>query len=218
MKLILVRHGESLWNLENRFTGWVDVSLSPKGREEAKNAGELIKSLNIDIGVCYTSILKRANETLGIILDVLKINPPIYKSYKLNERHYGALQGLNKDECKKEFGEELFFKYRRSFKTRPPEAKDNSLSIKTDDYNPKTESLEDTYKRVTEYYNDEIKNKLKTENVLIAAHGNTLRSLIKYLDNVSDEDIEHVEVKTGQVIVYTFDDKLNVISKKIYEK
>ena len=218
MKLILVRHGESLWNLENRFTGWVDVSLSDKGREEAKEAGKLIKSLGVNVDVCYTSILKRANETLNIILKELNINQPIYKTYMLNERHYGALQGLNKDECKKEFGDELFFKYRRSFKTRPPKTNDNSLSVKTEDYNPDTESLEDTYKRVIKYFNDNIKENLKTKNILIAAHGNTLRSLIKYLDNISDEDIEHVEVKTGQVIVYTFDDMLNVVDKKIYEK
>ena len=214
MYLILVRHGESVWNKENKFTGWVDVDLSKKGEEEALDAAKKIDSLNIDINLCFTSILKRAIHTLDIIYNYLNLNCLVIKNYNLNERHYGALQGLNKDECKVKFGDELFLKYRRSFDTRPPMITENNLSIRTDVYNPKSESLHDTYNRVVNYFNQNIKKELTNKNILIAAHGNTLRSLIKYLDNNTDSDIEKVEVKTGEVIIYEFDENLNVISKK----
>ena len=221
-KLVIVRHGQSIWNLENKFTGWTDVGLSDKGIEEAINAGKLLKELNYTFDIAYTSVLKRANDTLYYILDELnERNIPIKYSYKLNERHYGALQGLNKDETREKYGEEQVKLWRRSAEVRPPE-----LSIDDERYPgndekykdlkkeelPLTENLLDTIKRVTEYWKEEIANTIKEgKNVIIVAHGNSLRGLIKYLDNLSNEEVIKLEIDTGRPICYELDDNLKPI-------
>ena len=221
-KLIIVRHGESIWNLENKFTGWTDVGLSEKGIKEAKEAGVLLKKQGYTFDIAYTSVLKRANDTLYLILDELNERDiPIAYSYKLNERHYGALQGLNKDETKKKYGEEQVKLWRRSAEVRPPE-----LSIDDERYPgndekykdlkkeelPLTENLLDTIKRVTEYWKEEIANTIKEgKNVIIVAHGNSLRGLIKYLDNLSNEEVIKLEIDTGRPICYELDDNLKPI-------
>lgn len=223
MYLVLVRHGESVWNKENKFTGWTDVELSFKGIEEARTAGKLLKNENIGFDLCFTSVLKRANDTLKYILDELNSNCDVKNSYKLNERHYGALQGLNKDETKDKYGEEQVKLWRRSYDVRPPElsidddrcpANDIKYSDIPKDELPRTESLKDTYKRVVEYYEDEIKKHLEKENVLIVAHGNSLRALIKYLENIGDEDIVSLEIPTGVPIIYKLDEKLEIVEKR----
>ena len=194
VKLVLVRHGQSIWNLENKFTGWTDVDLSELGIKEAIDAGIVLKEKGYTFDIAYTSVLKRAEDTLNYILKELNIDIPIYKSYKLNERHYGALQGLNKEEIKNEFGEEKLKEWRRSFNVRPPELDKNDLrypgndpKYKEIDYLPTTENLEDTMRRVVDYYESEIKKELlNNKKVIIVAHGNSLRGLMKYLDNISD--------------------------------
>ena len=228
MYLVLVRHGESVWNKENRFTGWTDVELSEKGREEAKNAGILIKNTAISFDIAYTSVLKRANDTLYLILKELNKEIPIKYSYKLNERHYGALQGFNKEETKKKYGEEQVRLWRRSVSVRPPsltyedprypgnDPKYSDLSI---DELPLTENLEDTIKRVSSYFESDIKPSLMNgKNVLVVAHGNSLRGLVKYLDNLSDEEIMNLEIPTGKPICYELDDNLKVIKHYYIEK
>ena len=216
MKLVLLRHGESVWNKENRFTGWTDVDLSEKGVKEAENAGKLLKDKGYIFDVSFTSILKRANRTLEIVLKEMNLNIPVYYSYRLNERHYGALQGLNKDEMRKKFGDEQVHIWRRSYDVRPPElskdderypGNDPKYKDLTPEELPLTECLKDTLERVLPYYNNEIKKHLENkENVLVVAHGNSLRSIIKYLENVSDEDIMNVEIPTGIPYVYELDD------------
>ena len=219
MKLILVRHGESIWNLENRFTGWTDVGLSEKGVEEAINAGKLLKKRGYTFDVAYTSVLKRANDTLSYILKELdETNIPIKYSWKLNERHYGALQGLNKDETRKKYGDEQVKLWRRSANVRPPELSvtdprypGNELKyqdLKADEL-PKCENLLDTVKRVIDYWNSDIKKDLlSNKKIIIVAHGNSLRGLIKYLDNLSDEEVVNLEIATGKPICYELDDNL----------
>ena len=221
-KLVIVRHGESVWNLENKFTGWTDVELSEKGIIEAKQAGKLLKKKNYHFDIAYTSLLKRANDTLTYILEELnEKNIPIHYSYKLNERHYGALQGLNKDETRKKYGEEQVRLWRRSTNVRPPElTKDDPRypgndpkyqNLKEDEL-PTTENLMDTIKRVVEYWNEEIKQDvLEGKKVIIVAHGNSLRGLIKYLDNLSDEEVMNLEIKTGCPICYELNDDLTPI-------
>lgn len=223
MKLVLLRHGESVWNKENRFTGWTDVDLSEKGVKEAENAGKLLKDKGYTFDVSYTSILKRANRTLEIVLKEMNLNIPVYYSYRLNERHYGALQGLNKDEMRKKFGDEQVHIWRRSYDVRPPElskdderypGNDPKYKDLTPEELPLTECLKDTLKRVLPYYNNEIKKHLENkENVLVVAHGNSLRSIIKYLENISDEDIMNVEIPTGIPYVYELDDNLTIKEK-----
>ena len=223
MKLVLLRHGESVWNKENRFTGWTDVDLSENGVKEAENAGKLLKDKGYTFDVSFTSILKRANRTLEIVLKEMNLNIPVYYSYRLNERHYGALQGLNKDEMRKKFGEEQVHIWRRSYDVRPPElskdderypGNDPKYKDLTPEELPLTECLKDTLERVLPYYNNEIKKHLeKKENVLVVAHGNSLRSIIKYLENVSDEDIMNVEIPTGIPYVYELDDNLTIKEK-----
>lgn len=223
MKLVLLRHGESVWNKENRFTGWTDVDLSEKGVKEAENAGKLLKDKGYTFDVSFTSILKRANRTLEIVLKEMNLNIPVYYSYRLNERHYGALQGLNKDEIRKKFGDEQVHIWRRSYDVRPPElskdderypGNDPKYKDLTPEELPLTECLKDTLERVLPYYNNEIKKHLeKKENVLVVAHGNSLRSIIKYLENVSDEDIMNVEIPTGIPYVYELDDNLTIKEK-----
>lgn len=224
MKLVLVRHGQSVWNLENKFTGWTDVELSNNGIKEAKEAGKLLKENNFTFDVAYTSVLKRANETLNIILKELgEENVLINYSWKLNERHYGALQGLNKDDTRKKYGDNQVKIWRRSASVRPPllDEKDDRYPGKDIKYKdlkkselPLGECLLDTLKRVIDYYESEIKKSLlDKKNVIVVAHGNSLRSLIKYLEEISDDDIMNVELPTGKPYVYELDDKLNIINK-----
>ena len=225
MKLILLRHGESLWNMENRFTGWTDVDLSKKGVEEAINAGKILLKNNITFSVAFSSVLLRANKTLDLVLKEMNLSVPVYYSYRLNERHYGALQGLNKDETKKKYGEEQVHIWRRSYDVRPPEltyddprypGNDPKYKDLSKEELPLTECLKDTLNRVLPYYNSEIKKHLLNgENVLIVAHGNSIRSIIKYIENISDEDIMSVEIPTGVPYIYEFDNDLNVINKTI---
>lgn len=219
IKLVLVRHGQSIWNLENRFTGWTDVELSEKGIEEAKEAGKLLKKNNYSFDVAYTSCLKRANDTLNYILKELdEEDIKINYSWKLNERHYGALQGLNKDETKEKYGEEQVHLWRRSASVRPPKlsksderypGNDPKYKDLSEDELPQTENLQDTIKRVVEYWkSDIVKDLKKNKKIIIVAHGNSLRGLIKYLDNLSDDEIMGVEIATGKPICYELDDNL----------
>ena len=222
IKLVLVRHGQSMWNLENRFTGWTDVELSEQGIKEAKEAGRVLKEKGFNFDVAYTSVLKRANDTLKYILEELgEENIPVKKSWRLNERHYGALQGLNKDETKEKYGAEQVLLWRRSTDVRPPElskddkrypGNDPKYSDLKENELPTTENLIDTIKRVMEYWNSDIKKDLETgKRVIIAAHGNSLRGLIKYLDNMTDEEIIKLELQTGNPICYELDDNLKPI-------
>lgn len=224
MKLVLIRHGESAWNLENRFTGWTDVDLSPNGIEEAKEAGKALKAGNYDFDICYTSLLRRAINTLNIVLNEMNREwLPVVKTWKLNERHYGALQGLNKSETAKKFGEEQVRIWRRSFDIQPPALdKDDERNplyhtpyLKEDPTQlPLTESLKDTIARVVPYFEDEIKPRmLAGDRVLIVAHGNSLRALVKYFDNISDNDIVQLNIPTGFPLVYEFDNDFKVIKK-----
>ena len=224
IKLVLVRHGQSMWNLENKFTGWTDVELSPKGIAEAKEAGKVLKEKGFSFDLAFTSALKRAEDTLGYILkEMNEENIEIKRSWKLNERHYGALQGLNKEETK----EKQVLLWRRSTDVRPPELDKSDKRYPGNDpkYNgfsekelPKTENILDTIKRVVEYWNSDIKPELENgRKIMIAAHGNSLRGLIKYLDNISDEDIIKLELQTGNPICYELDDNLKPI-KHYYVK
>lgn len=221
-KLIMLRHGESLWNKENRFTGWTDVVLSPKGEEEARNAGKILKKNNIKIDIAYTSVLKRANQTLFLTLENNdNLGIPVIRNYRLNERHYGALQGLNKEETANEYGEEQVKLWRRSYEVLPPLlSEDDKRNPKFDelykgiDNLPLGESLKLCLERVVPYYEAVIKTSFVNNDViLIAAHGNSLRSLAKYIENISDEDILNLEIKTGVLTVYELDDNLNFIRK-----
>ena len=219
IKLVIVRHGQSIWNLENKFTGWTDVDLSENGIKEAKEAGKILKSKNYKFDIAYTSLLKRAQDTLKYILEELdETNIEIKESYKLNERHYGALQGLNKDETRKKYGDEQVKLWRRSMFIKPPalsldDERYPGNDIKYKDLNkeelPTTENLQDTINRVIDYWNTDIKKDLlNNKNVIIVAHGNSLRGLIKYLDNVSDEEIMNIELPTGRSICYELDENL----------
>ncbi|MBZ9686069.1 2,3-diphosphoglycerate-dependent phosphoglycerate mutase [Clostridium estertheticum] len=222
IKLVLIRHGESLWNKENRFTGWTDVDLSENGLIEARKAGEILKQNGYTFDIAYTSVLKRAIRTLWIALhemDLMWI--PVYKSWKLNERHYGALQGLNKAETAEKYGDEQVHKWRRYVDVRPPEllktddrypGKELKYSSLREDEIPTTESLEDTVKRVMVEWFEEIAPKIKQGNkVIISAHGNTLRALVKYLDNISSDNIVNLNIPTGIPLVYELDDNLKPI-------
>ena len=221
-KLVIVRHGQSLWNLENKFTGWTDVGLSEKGVDEAKKAGILLKEKGYHFDIAFTSVLKRANDTLYYILDALnERNIPIKYSYKLNERHYGALQGLNKDETRAKYGEEQVKLWRRSADVRPPElttdderypGKDPKYKDLSEKEIPLTENLIDTIERVMAYWQSDIAPTIKEgKNVIIVAHGNSLRGLIKYLDNLSNDEVIKLEIDTGRPICYELDDNLKPI-------
>ena len=219
-KLILTRHGQSVWNADNKFTGWVDVDLSDKGREEAKKSGELLNKLNIKIDISYTSYLKRAIETLTIILKSIGLTMKFNTAWELNERHYGSLTGLNKEETKKKIGEEQFKRYRRSWDIAPPPmAKDSKYLENFSPLNggipqnkiPLTESLKNTYNRVVPYYDIEINKNLKNgKNILISAHGNSLRALCKYLFKISDTKINELEIPTGNPLIIEFDNQLKI--------
>ena len=221
--LILVRHGQSEWNLQKRFTGWVDVDLTANGKLEACKAGELIKDLNIEINYFYSSYQKRALNTLKLILNTIRVKEErVVKAWELNERHYGELTGLNKDEMKKKYGEDKIFMFRRSWDVPPrPLNKNNPYhpsNIKI--YNdipksklPDTESLKDTYERVVRYYSENIKKNLN-KNILIAAHGNSIRALCKYLFELDNESITKLEIPTGNPLLITFNN--NVIKQAKY--
>ena len=222
IKLVLVRHGQSVWNLENKFTGWTDVELSSNGIKEAIDAGKVLKEKGFTFDVAYTSVLKRANDTLKYILKELdEENIEIKYSYKLNERHYGALQGLNKDETRIKYGDEQVRLWRRSSDVRPPilditdpryPGNDEKYKdIKREDL-PRTENLIDTINRVLEYWNSDIKKDLLNDKkVIIVAHGNSLRGLIKYLDDLNNDELMNLEIETGNPICYELDDNLKPI-------
>ena len=221
-KLVLVRHGESEWNKLNLFTGWTDVDLSEKGHEEAKSAGKLLKEEGYDFDVCYTSYLKRAIHTLNHILDEMdRAWLPVYKTWKLNERHYGDLQGKNKSEAAAKFGEDQVKIWRRSFDVKPPvlsddderSAKKQAMYRDVDSFFlPQNESLETTIERVVPFFLETIMADMKAgKRVIIAAHGNSLRALVKYLDNLSSEEILGVNIPTGTPLVYEFDDNFKVV-------
>ena len=223
MKLVLLRHGESEWNKLNLFTGWTDVDLSDKGREEAKAAGAILKSEGYDFDVCYTSYLKRAIHTLNIALDEMdRAWLPVVKSWKLNERHYGALQGLNKSETAEKYGEEQVKIWRRSYDVKPPalESDDERSAVLQPMYRnvdasllPANESLETTIERVVPYFEEVIKKDMEQgKRVIIAAHGNSLRALVKYFDNVNSDEIVGVNIPTAVPLVYEFDENFKAVN------
>ena len=209
-KLILLRHGKSVWNAKNIFTGWVDVDLHNEGIKEAKKSADLLKIANIKPTICFTSYLKRAQNTLEILLKDLNLESlPVHKSWKLNERHYGALQGLNKEDVKSKYGDEQFIKWRRSYDIPPPSLDKNDNSnpnydpLYKDDNGllPLTECLKDTYERVVPYWTEAIEPILNNNTIIVAAHGNSLRALCKKLFNISDENIVQLEIPTGNPLL-----------------
>ena len=219
IKLVLLRHGESTWNLENRFTGWVDVDLSPKGVQEAHEGARLLKEGGYDFDVTYTSLLKRAIRTLHITLEGMdRLWLPVHKSWRLNERHYGGLQGLNKAETAAKFGEQQVLVWRRSYGDPPPTMPDSDPGHPKHDRRyadvpkdqlPSAESLEDTVARFLPYWHETIAPEIKRgRRVLVAAHGNSLRALVKYLDGMSEQDIVGLNIPTGIPLVYELDDAL----------
>ncbi len=225
MKLVLLRHGESVWNKENLFTGWTDVDLSDTGRAEAVEAGKVLKAEGFDFDVCFTSYLKRAIHTLNITLEGMDREwLPVIKTWKLNERHYGARQGLNKSETAEKYGEAQVKVWRRSYDTPPPalepsDERNPARQIQYSGVDPKdlplTESLKDTVARAVPYFDEEIKPRmLRGERVIIAAHGNSLRALVKTFENMSDEEITGVNIPTAVPLVYEFDRDFNVVSKR----
>lgn len=216
-KLILLRHGESTWNKENLFTGWTDVPLTETGREESHEAAKLLKEAGINIDLAFTSFLVRATETLDIVLGDLGIKIPVFDSWRLNERHYGALQGLNKKETVLKYGEDQVYIWRRSYSVRPPELKvgDSRDAINDPKYKeltreeiPLAESLKDTANRVTPYWNESIFPEIKKgKNVLLAGHGSGVRSIVKFLDGLSDAEVMKLNIPTGIPLIYEFDEK-----------
>jgi 2,3-bisphosphoglycerate-dependent phosphoglycerate mutase len=221
-KLVLLRHGQSVWNLENRFTGWTDVDLSDHGMAEAHSAGKLLKDEGYQFDEAYTSVLKRAIRTLWIVLDEMDLMwIPVHRSWRLNERHYGALQGLNKKATVEKYGYEQAQKWRRSYDIRPPALDktdhrhpgfDPRYSLLKDEELPSTECLKDTLNRVLPYWHEEIEPALKDgKKILITAHGNSLRALVKYLDHLSDDEITGLNIPTGFPLVYKLDENLNAI-------
>lgn len=219
-KLVLIRHGESQWNKENRFTGWKDVDLSEKGVEEAHAAGKLLKAEGFEFDEAYTSVLKRAIRTLWITLDELdRMWLPVTKSWLLNERHYGGLQGMNKAETAAQYGDEQVLIWRRSYDVPPPEMEETDERYLGNDPRyagianfPKTECLKDTVARVVPYWESEIAPKIRAgKRLIIAAHGNSLRSLVKFLDNIPDDEIVGVNIPTGIPLVYELDEELRPI-------
>ena len=221
-KLVLLRHGESEWNRQNRFTGWTDVDLSVQGVVEAEKAGNLLKDNNFTFDIAYTSVLKRGIRTLWIVLDKMDLMwIPVFRSWRLNERHYGALQGLYKSKLAAELGEEQVLIWRRSYDTPPPTLKTSDPRYPGNDKRyealeskdiPLTECLKDTVERFLPYWYDTIAPTIKSgKNVLISAHGNSLRALVKYLDNVSEDEIVKLNIPTGIPLIYELDDDLKPI-------
>jgi 2,3-bisphosphoglycerate-dependent phosphoglycerate mutase len=222
IKIVFVRHGESVWNLENRFTGWTDVDLSPRGIAESHETAEALKNARLTFDISFTSVLKRAIRTLWLILDDMDLMwLDVYRSWRLNERHYGSLQGLNKKEMADKFGIEQVQIWRRSYDVPPPPLEnDDPRHPKNDrryadvpkDLLPATESLKLTLVRVLPYWNDTIVPKLKEgKRIIVCAHGNSLRAIVKHLDSVSDKDIVNLNIPTGIPLVYELDDRLNAI-------
>ena len=221
--LILVRHGQSVWNLEKKFTGWVDIDLTENGKLEAKKAGDLIKLKKIDIDIYYSSFQLRAKNTLKLIKEILKDTKISKEAWQLNERHYGALTGLNKDEMKVKLGEDKVHQFRRSWDLRPePLDKNNPyhpININTYkeipmDKIPDTESLKDTYERVLEFYKQEIENKISKNNILISAHGNSIRALCKYLFKLDKNQISKLEIPTGNPLLINLDENKKITDCK----
>ena len=227
-KLILIRHGQSLWNAENKFTGWVDSPLSSLGKLEAKKAGLYLKNHKISFDICYTSFLLRAIKTLDILLKESRNDKfKVIKSWELNERHYGALTGLNKEEMKQKLGEDKVHQFRRSWDVRPdPLDKKNPYhAINIETYKeipvekiPDTESLKDTYERVIKFYEEEIKNQLKNKNVLISAHGNSIRALCKYLFKLDNNQISKLEIPTGNPLMIEIDNEYKIKNCEYLDK
>jgi 2,3-bisphosphoglycerate-dependent phosphoglycerate mutase len=222
-KLVLVRHGQSTWNLENRFTGWTDVGLTDLGRQEAHEAGRLLREGSYDFDVAYTSVLKRAIKTLWIIMEDMELEwLPVYRAWQLNERHYGALQGLNKAEMAEKFGQEQVQIWRRSYDVPPPALEwdderhprfDRRYGALTPDQLPATESLKLTLERVLPYWHMVLAPAVMSgQRVLVAAHGNSMRALVKYLDSISDEEIPGLNIPTGVPLVYELDENLKPIT------
>jgi 2,3-bisphosphoglycerate-dependent phosphoglycerate mutase len=218
-KIVLLRHGESEWNKENKFTGWTDVDLSEKGIKEANEAGEILKKEGYTFDVAYTSVLKRGIRTLWLVLDVMDLMwIPVYKSWRLNERHYGALQGLNKTELAKQLGEEQVLILRRSYDVRPPALKTTDPRYPGNDPRykeltpkeiPETECLKDTVERFLPYWHEVIAPAIRQDKrVIISAHGNSLRALVKFLDDISEEEIVNLNIPTGIPLIYELDDDL----------
>ena len=225
--LILVRHGQSVWNLEKKFTGWVDVDLTENGKSEAKKAGLLIKSNNIDIDIYYSSFQLRAKNTLKLIKETLDDKKLSKEAWQLNERHYGALTGLNKDEMKVKLGEEKVHQFRRSWDLRPdPLDKNNPYHpLNIDTYKeipinkiPDTESLKDTYERVLEFYKKDIENKISENNILISAHGNSIRALCKYLFKLDENQISKLEIPTGNPLLINLDKERKITDCKYLDR
>ncbi len=222
-KLVLLRHGESTWNKENRFTGWTDVDLSEKGIHEAKEAAKLLKEGGYSFDIAYTSVLKRGIRTLWIVLDEMDLMwIPVYRSWRLNERHYGALQGFFKAKMANEVGEEQVLIWRRSYDIPPPALKTSDprypgneakyADLNSDEI-PLTECLKDTVERVLPYWQEIITSTIKSgKKVLISAHGNSLRALVKYLDNMPDEEVVKLNIPTGVPLIYELDDNLKPIA------
>ena len=225
--LVLVRHGQSTWNLEKKFTGWVDVDLTENGKSEAEKAGILIKNRDIEINFYYSSLQLRANNTLKIIQKVLNEKKSFTRAWQLNERHYGALTGLNKLEMSKKIGEDKVHEFRRSWNVRPEVLNRGSKfhPLNIDTYKdipresiPDTESLKDTYDRVIKYYEEEIKDKLKNNNILISAHGNSIRALCKNLFNLDDFQISKLEIPTGNPLIIEFSSQNKIILCEYLDK
>jgi 2,3-bisphosphoglycerate-dependent phosphoglycerate mutase len=221
-KMVLLRHGQSTWNLENRFTGWTDVGLSDQGRQEALNSGKLLKENGFEFDIAYTSVLKRAIKTLWIVLEEMEMEwIPVIRSWRLNERHYGALQGLNKAEMAAKFGEDQVKIWRRSYDVPPPQLEldderhprfDRRYAELSKEELPLSESLKETVDRMLPYWHETIAPAVQSgKNVLVAAHGNSLRALVKYLDNISDEEIPGLNIPTGVPLVYELDDSLKPV-------
>jgi len=225
--LILVRHGQSKWNLEKRFTGWVDVDLTENGKLEAEKAGSLIKKKNISIDLYYSSLQLRAKNTLKIIQKVLNDEKDFIKNWQINERHYGALTGLNKVEMSQKIGEDKVHQFRRSWEMKPdPLSKDSPYHpSKIETYKnvpkekiPDTESLKDTYERVIKFYDEEIKTHLRNKNVLISAHGNSIRALCKYLFKLDNDQISKLEIPTGNPLVIELNEKYEIQNCEYLDK
>lgn len=224
-RIILLRHGESVWNRDNLFTGWTDVDLSDHGVAEAKEAARLLADREVDFDCCFTSVLKRSIRTLWIVLDEMDLMwMPVARSWRLNERHYGGLQGENKDEKRKEMGEEQVHRWRRSYATRPPAldesderypGRERKYALVPRAQVPRTESLEDTVARVLPYWHEHIEPALmQGRTPLVVAHGNSMRGIVKYLDDIADDEIPGLEIPTGKPLIYDFDDGLQPIGSR----
>jgi len=218
IKLVLLRHGQSTWNKDRKFTGWMDVELTELGKEEAKEAGQYLKKTGHIFDIAFTSVLKRATDTLKICLKEMDLDIPVVKSWMLNERHYGALQGYSKEEIAEKLGEERVYQWRRSYDVRPPAltkddqrypGNDPKYKELAEEQLPLTENLHDTVERVLPFWHNEIEPKIRQgKRAIISAHGNSLRALVKYLEKMSNEEIVKVNIATGVPLVYELDDNL----------